>query len=210
MFERSQQANSGAIPPSQPVSTPAPDSVDGRITTSSILAEPLQSANPSGIKFTAKLPKASWDITPALPEPVEYCPSPLPDYAGDSRLEPFPSLESRGQRPRVQQAPPALRPSPGFTLVRPQGLPLPADKSGQYSQVTQATPEEATDIVETIQLEDEVTQAQQSKHSSRYPSGTPEQISESINLRKVEQAHLNYRRHPNQSLASFPTAAMIF
>ncbi|THY66222.1 hypothetical protein D6C97_01858 [Aureobasidium pullulans] len=212
MFERSQQANAGAIPPSQPVSTPAPDSVDGRITTSSILAEPLQSANPSGIKFTAKLPKASWDITPALPEPVEYCPSPLPDYAGDSHLEPFPSLESRGQRPRVQQVPPALRPSPGFTLVRPQGLPLPADKSGQYSQVTQATPEEATDVVETIQLEDEVssrryfqtTAHRKPKPKSKGKSGASSTIKAQLEVPEWDPRENQRIDKPSQSRASAP------
>jgi len=144
-LEKSQQADESEV------SIPAPGSVDGGITNSSIPAEPLQSAIPSVIKFTDKLPKASWDVIPALPAPLDYGIDALPDHVGDSHIEPFPPLGSREQRPRVQQAPLRLRPSPGVTLVRP------SDSSGQYSQVVQARPEEPTDVIETIQVEDEVS-----------------------------------------------------
>ncbi|KAI5270472.1 hypothetical protein E4T47_06161 [Aureobasidium subglaciale] len=136
--------------------TSAPGSVDIASAYSAVLTEQSQSIAQPGIKWSDKSVKASWDVTPACPTPVDYGIEELPKFVDYNSTESFPPLGSGRQR-QVQQAP-TLRPSRGVALVRPPGL---STQPGQYSQAAQTmsaetSSDEITDIVETIQIEDEV------------------------------------------------------
>ncbi|KAI5203144.1 hypothetical protein E4T39_04394 [Aureobasidium subglaciale] len=136
--------------------TSAPGSVDIASAYSAAPTKQSQSTAPPGIKWSDKSAKASWDVIPARPTPVDYGIESLPKYVDDNSVEPFPPLGS-GRQPRVQQ-PSTLRPSHGVTLVRPPGL---STQPGQYSQAaqtmpTEIAPDDITGIVETLQMDDEV------------------------------------------------------
>jgi hypothetical protein len=142
---------------------------DDASSRSSIPPSSMQPALSRGIKFTDKIAKASWDVIAPAPTPAENS---QPVSTGDSEAEPFPPLGTQRPRPRVQlpsRPPPGLQLQPSSTNAF---LVCANDASDQYSQVArtqvQAVPELASDVVETIQVEDEVS-------SRRYFKTTPHQ-----------------------------------
>jgi hypothetical protein len=131
----------------RPIST-SPGSVNVASTFSSLPVESLQSRMASGIRYGDRLPRAPWDNLPTRPVVVDYSAQHPAVYTGDSATEPFPPLGTQAPRPRVQRLQ-----SSSSTPIAPPGL---STRPGQYSHVVLAQSDEPTDIVETLQAEDEV------------------------------------------------------
>ncbi|KAG9686476.1 hypothetical protein KCU95_g10674, partial [Aureobasidium melanogenum] len=116
---------------------------------SSSLVGSTLSRRAAGIRFSDKLPRAPWDVTPARPVQAEWNVQPVIGYTGDDAVEPFPPLGTQASKPRVQR----VQPTSPSTLAAPPGL---STRPGQYSHMVLAEPEEPNDVEERIQVEDEV------------------------------------------------------
>ncbi|KAK6002647.1 hypothetical protein QM012_001397 [Aureobasidium pullulans] len=124
-------------------------SIDVGSSYSSTLVGSTQSRMTAGIRFSDRLPRASWDAPPARPVPLDWNVQPVASCAGDDTLEPFPPLGMQASNPRV----PCMQPRSSSTLAAPPGL---STLPGQYSQMVLTELEEPTDVHESIQIQDEV------------------------------------------------------